>query len=157
MSIICRRAYDTTIPWNMPPVLLPFDAPCDFPNLKIPSEDHVCKRIEAIIEGEEGVFFGIVRKSTGLPDGYGLFYAGGWVHCGRVKVRKPANEQANNLTSISDLFKSSVKELQVEVKDCVFQEGRKVSVNREARLLKLTNKKCLADGSVLNDIELFSK
>ncbi len=137
----------------MPPVLLPFDAPCDFPNLKIPSEDHVCKRIEAIIEGEEGVFFGIVRQSTGLPDGYGVFKAGEWVHCGQVKVRRPANEHANNLTSISDFFKSIVK----EVKDCVFQEGKKVSVNRAAELLKLTHKKCLADGSVLNDIELFSK
>jgi hypothetical protein len=60
----------------MPLVLLPFDAPCDFPNLKIPSEDHICKRTEATIEGERGVFFGIVCKSTGLPDGYGVFEAG---------------------------------------------------------------------------------
>ena len=52
LSSICSRAYKITVPWNMPPVLLPFDTPCDFPGLKIPSENHVCKRIEAAIEGE---------------------------------------------------------------------------------------------------------
>jgi hypothetical protein len=52
MSSICSRAYKITVPWNIPPVLLPFDTPCDFPGLKIPSENHVCKRIEAAIEGE---------------------------------------------------------------------------------------------------------
>ncbi len=74
----------------MPPVLLPFDVPCGFPNLEILSEDqeilsedqeilsedHVCKRIEATVEGEEGAFYGIVCQSTGLPDGYGVFKAG---------------------------------------------------------------------------------
>ena len=77
------------------------DPLCDFPNLKIPSNDHVCKRTEATIEGESGVFFGIVCKSTGLPDGYGVFDIcndDDWVvHCG-------------------------------EVKNGVYQEGRKVSV-----------------------------
>jgi hypothetical protein len=58
----------------------------------------------------------------------------------------------NYLTYIKNLFKSIVQKFLPEVKDCVFQEGRKVSVNKEARLLKLTYKKCLADGSVLNDI-----
>jgi hypothetical protein len=32
-----------------------------------------------------------------------------------------------------------------------------VSVNGEAKLLKLTNQKCLSDGSVLKKIERFSK
>ena len=94
------------------------DPLCDFPNLKIPSNDHVCKRTEATIEGEKGVFYGIVCKSTGLPDGYGVFVAGEWVHCG-------------------------------EVKNGVYQEGRKVSVNKAELKLKLTNQKCLSDGSVL--------
>jgi hypothetical protein len=90
----------------MPPVLLPFDAPCGFPNLEILSEDHYYNRIEATVEGEEGVFYGIVCQSTGLPDGYGVFKAGGWVHCGQLKQRRLANEQVNNLTSISYFFKS---------------------------------------------------
>ena len=80
MSSICSRANKITVPWNMPPVLLPFNTPCDFPNLKIPSEDHVCKRIEAIVEGEKGEFFGIVRKSTNMPDGFGVFRTGIWRH-----------------------------------------------------------------------------
>jgi hypothetical protein len=44
-----------------------------------------------------------------------------------------------------------------EVKNAVFQDGRKVSVNRNERLLLLTNQKHLADGSVLKKIERFSK
>ena len=97
---------------------MPSDPLCDFPNLKLSSADHVFKRTEATIEGESGVFFGIVLKSTGLPDGYGVFVAGAWVHCGQVK-------------------------------NGVYQDGRKVSVNKNERLLKLTNQKCLSDGSVL--------
>ncbi len=44
-----------------------------------------------------------------------------------------------------------------KVKDGDFQDGRKVSVNRVAKILKLTNQKCQADGSVLKKIERFSK
>jgi hypothetical protein len=44
-----------------------------------------------------------------------------------------------------------------EVKDGVFQDGRKVSANREAKILTLTNQKWLGDGSVLKKTELFSK
>ena len=83
----------------MRPILIPIDPPCDFPNLRIPSADHVCKSVEAEIEGEMGRFFGVVCRSTGLPDGYGAFEAGEWLHCG-------------------------------EVKHGIFQEGRKVSVNK---------------------------
>ncbi len=107
-------------------VKLPIDRLCDFPGLKIPSDDFVCKRIEATIDGKFGEFFGIVRRKSGLPDGYGVFIAGDWVHCG-------------------------------EFKDGKFHEGRRVSVNKGERLLKLTNKKSLADGSVLEKVELFSK
>ncbi len=82
--------------------------------------------MEATIEGQTGIFYGIFRKSTGLPDGYGVFVAGDWLHCG-------------------------------EVKNCVYQEGKKVSVNRAGQLLKLTNQKCLADGSVLKKVELFTQ
>ena len=57
--------------------------------------------MEATIEGQTGIFYGIFRKSTGLPDGFGVFVAGDWVLCG-------------------------------EVKNGVYQEGRKVSVNRAA-------------------------
>jgi hypothetical protein len=43
-----------------------------------------------------------------------------------------------------------------EVKDGKFLEGRKVSVNKEAKLLKLTNSRLLADRSVLEKVEIFS-
>ena len=114
---ILGRTYQITVPWNTR-VDLPSDPFCDFPNLKLPSADHVFKRTKATIEGEYGAFFGIVLKSTSLPDGYGVFVAGAWVHCGQVK-------------------------------NGVYQDGRKVSVNENERLLKLTNQKCLSDGSVL--------
>ncbi len=85
----------------------------------------MCKRTEATIEEDSGEFFGIVRKSSGLPDGCGVFKSGDWVHFGQVK-------------------------------NGIYQDGRKVSVNKVAKLLKLTNKKCQADGSVLQKIEHFS-
>ncbi len=44
-----------------------------------------------------------------------------------------------------------------EVKDGVFQEGRKVSLNIKATVLVLINQKFLADESVLQKIERFSK
>jgi hypothetical protein len=119
------RAYKITVPWNTPRVLMPFDSPSDFPNSKIPSENHVYKRIKATIENKWGEFTGIVHKSSGIPDGYGVFRAGDWVHCGQVK-------------------------------DGVYQQGKKVSANKNEKLLRLTNKKCLADGTVLEKIEQFS-
>ncbi len=63
---------------------MPIDPHCDFPKLEIPSEDFVCKRTEANIEGMYE-FFGIVCKSTNLPDGYGVLKAGDWVHCGKFQ------------------------------------------------------------------------
>ena len=39
----------------------------------------------ANIEGEEGLFYGSVSKTTGSPDGYGVFKADEWVHCGKVE------------------------------------------------------------------------
>ena len=44
-----------------------------------------------------------------------------------------------------------------QVKEGVFQDGRKVSVNSVAVLLKLINQKRQADGSVLQKIEKFSE
>ncbi len=82
--------------------------------------------MEATIEDEEGEFFGIFRKSSDIPDGYGVFVTSNWVHCGQVK-------------------------------NGVYQQGRKVSVNANERLLRLTNKKLRADGIVLEKIELFSE
>ena len=76
IAIICKRTYQITVANNTFAVRLPIDRLCDFPGLKIPSDDFVCKRIEATIEGESAEFFGIVCKLTGLPDGYGVFKAG---------------------------------------------------------------------------------
>ena len=68
------------------------------------------------------MFFGIVSTLTGLPDGYGVFKAFG----GWIICGK--------------------------VKDGVYQEGSRVSVNKAEQLLHLTNQKCLADGSVLEKV-----
>ena len=73
---ICKRTYKITVTHNTLAVRLPIDRLCDFPSLKIPSDDFVCKRIKATIDGKPGEFFGIVCKLTGLPDGYGVFKAG---------------------------------------------------------------------------------
>ncbi len=105
---------------------MPNNPECDFPSLRIPSDDHVIKSIKASIEGDSGEFYGIVRKSSGLPDGFGVFVTSdGWIHCCKVK-------------------------------DGLFQEGRHVSANKYARILMLTNKKFLIDGSILFKIEVFS-
>jgi hypothetical protein len=122
---ICSRTYQITVPWNTR-VTLPIDHLCDFPKLKIPSADHIWRRIEATIEGGIGVFYGNVCRESLLPDGYGVFVTSEWVHCGQVK-------------------------------DGVYLEGRKVSVNNFAKLLELTNRKYLEDGSVLVKIERFSE
>jgi hypothetical protein len=82
-----------------------------------------------------------------LPDGYGIFIAGEWLHCGQFKLRSLANEQVNNLTWISQFFKLITRSLRAEVKVCVFREGRKVSVNSEAGILKLTNKNAYKMGA----------
>ena len=85
LAIICKRTYQITVAWNTRPVEFPIDPLCDFPNFRIPSYDHVCKRIETTVEGEKGEFFGIICKLSGLPDGNGVLKAGEWIHCGEVK------------------------------------------------------------------------
>ena len=55
---------------------LPVDPLCDFPKLTIPIKDHVCKRIEATVEGDSGESYGVVCKSSNAPDGYGVFKFG---------------------------------------------------------------------------------
>ncbi len=123
---ICRSTYDIKVTWNTPPLKLPVDSLCSFPNLQIPSDAFVCKRIKATIDGISGQFFGIVCRQTDLPDGYGVFKVADWVHCGQFKDGK-------------------------------FHEGRRVSINKGERLFKLTNQKCFADGSFIENIELFSE
>jgi hypothetical protein len=87
---------------------LPTVPVCDFPNLRITSDDHVIKVINATIEGWSGDFYGIVKKSDGLPDGFGVFVTSdGWVHCASVK-------------------------------DGLFEEGRIVSVHQNEFIFKLT-------------------
>ena len=56
-----------------------------FPQIDAISDQFVCKRMKTNIEGEEGYFFGSVSKTTGFPDGYGVFKTGDWVLCGKVE------------------------------------------------------------------------
>ncbi len=44
-----------------------------------------------------------------------------------------------------------------QVKNGLYQEGRKVSVNAAETLLTLTNQKCLSDGRIQKKIERFSE
>ncbi len=44
-----------------------------------------------------------------------------------------------------------------QVKNGVYWDGRKVSVNQAEKLLILTNRKCLSDGTVLEKIERFGQ
>ena len=55
-----------------------------FPKIDDISDQFVCKMMEANIEGKEGDFYGSVSKTTGSPDGYGVFKTDDWVHCGKV-------------------------------------------------------------------------
>ena len=61
---------------------MPQDRTNNFPNIELKSEDYICKRVEANIDGESGYFFGSVCKQTGLPDGNGVFVTIDWVNCG---------------------------------------------------------------------------
>ncbi len=122
IAIICKRTYKITVANNTFAVRLPIDSSiCDFPGLKIPSASFVCKRIWLEIDGTSGSFYGIVCRQTNLPDGYGVFKAGGWIICGQFK-------------------------------DGTFHDGRKVSLDFEELVLKLSDQKCLADGSVIEKI-----
>ncbi len=96
--------------------MLPIDPHCDFPSLEIPSEDFVCKRIQANIEGDSGEFYGIVCKSTDLPDGYGVFKAGDWVHCCKVEQ---GVFQAGRMVSVN----KSEKVLQLTNKKCLSDQS----------------------------------
>ncbi len=111
MSYICRRTHDFTVPWNIFSVAIPQDLPDSFPKIDDVSDEFVCKRAKAKIEGEEGWFFGPVRKTNDLPDGLGIYTTDAcWVHCGKVK-------------------------------DGLFADGRRVSVNKKTKVLKLVNTK----------------
>ena len=72
LANICSRSYLTTAPWNTQ-VLFPIDPPNDFPTIQIPSEEYICRKKRAIIEGKKGNFYGCVCKKTKKPEGYGVF------------------------------------------------------------------------------------
>ena len=56
------------------------------------------------------MFFGPVRKTNDLPEGWGVHITNFWVHCGKFK-------------------------------DGLFADGRRVSVNKKEKVLKLVNTK----------------
>ena len=85
ISNICSRTYFVTVPWNMPAVKMPHDFTSNFPEIDLISEDFVCKRQSAQIEGESGFFYGSICKLKNLPEGCGVFVTDEWVHCGAVK------------------------------------------------------------------------
>ncbi len=93
----------------------------------IPSKDFVCKKVE----------------DTYIQGERGEFYG---------IVSKLTNEPVG-----FGVFKTEDWLHCGEVREGMFQEGRRVSLNRSDKILKLTNSKFLADKSVLLKIERFSK
>ncbi len=85
LSKICSRTHFVTVPWNTARVLLPQDEPNVFPKIDDISDQFVCGKVEANIEGADGNFYGSICKATNLPDGYGVFTAGDWINCGKAK------------------------------------------------------------------------
>ena len=83
ISNICSRTHNVTVPWNIHNVALPQST--NFPKINDISGDFVCKRDKARLDGNEGYFCGSFCKTTNLPDGYGVFTTGDWIHCGKVK------------------------------------------------------------------------
>ena len=69
---ICKRSYEITVPWNIN-VRLAEKYISVFPMIDDISDDFICKVTLANINGEEGEFYGPVRKLTGLPSGEGVF------------------------------------------------------------------------------------
>ena len=85
VSSVISRSYDITVLWNVPFVPFPVNAQNKFPKIDDISDDFIFKRTEnVIIEGEDGTFYGPVSKLSDLPQGYGVFVTGGWVHCSSV-------------------------------------------------------------------------
>ena len=79
-----------------------------------------------VIEGEIGTFYGPVNKVTGIPYGYGVLDAGVWLHCSSV------------------------------LNGGKFSDGKRISVNRVTKEMKLVNTKFQSDGSKLQKIESFT-
>ena len=68
VASLIDRSYNITVPWNVPFVLFPANAKNHFPKIDDISDNFICKRTEnAIIEGENGTFYGPVSKLSGLP------------------------------------------------------------------------------------------
>ena len=69
VAALISRSYDITVPWNVPIVPFPVKASqINFPKIDDISDDFIFKRTKnAIIEGEDGTFFGPVSKVSGLP------------------------------------------------------------------------------------------
>jgi hypothetical protein len=126
VASVIIRAYDITVPWNVPPVPLPYKAPNNFPKVDDISDQFTFKRTEnALIEGENGYFIGPVFKATGLPQGYGVFVTDEWVHCGSVG-------------------------------NGIFTDGKRVSVNKKTDEMRLVNTKFQSDGSKLQKIKSYT-
>ena len=68
VASLIHRSYDITVPWNVPLVPFPVEAKIKFPKIDDISNDFIFKRTgNAIIEGEDGAFYGPVSKLSGLP------------------------------------------------------------------------------------------
>ena len=61
------------------------EMPNIFPRIDAISDQFVCKSMKTKIEGIKGYFYGSFSKTTGSPDGYGVFKTEDWVHCGKVE------------------------------------------------------------------------
>ena len=102
------------------------DLPNIFPKIDAISDQFVCKRIEAYIEGEEGHFYGSICKVTDSPDGYGVFKTGDWVHCGKVERSHFTDGRKVSINSESKVLK--LVSIKGQADGAVFEKVEKYSV-----------------------------
>jgi len=68
VASLISRSYNITVPWNVPSVPFPANAQNNFLKIDDISDDFFCTRTKnAVIEGEDGTFYGPVSKLSGLP------------------------------------------------------------------------------------------
>ena len=94
-----------TVPWNVFAVKLPYESPDNFPEIDNISDEFVCKRTHARIEGALGYFFGSVSRVTDLAEGNGVFMSGAIIDCGKVKNGFFADGRRVSVDSDSKILK----------------------------------------------------
>ena len=111
MASLLNRPYDTTVPWNVPTVPFPVEVPNSFPKIDDISPDFVCKR----------------TKNAVIAGEEGDFY-------GPVNITTGIPQGCGVFVAGPWVHCGSVLNGDVA-------EGKRVSVNRETKEMRLVNTK----------------